>query len=362
MKEHDFLKYLRRNPVNSIPELARYVHAVVIPAYDEEENIPVLLENLSCVEISEPTAVIVVVNYPAGAGGESSIRLYDKLLSCTLPPQFGLFPVFAPELENGVGEARKIGFDIFCHSRNSVNADTSVMFSLDADCLVHQEYFSETLKILVPEDAGCAVIRVSHRKPDDPELAAAMAVYEKYLLDYEENLSRCNSPYAYNAIGSGFAAKVKDYIRCGGMKLKKAGEDFYFLQSAAKCSKIVKTSKALVFPSARISERVPFGTGTAVRDIISGIMPRQVTLNAFAELKTVLDSIETPGILDSGDIFISGLSPQAAAFFQTNNFVPTWNRILANQKLDNDTDKRKAFHLWFDALQTRRFLHLLSES
>ena len=362
MKEHDFLKYLRRNPVNAFPELVHYIHAVVIPAYDEEENIPVLLESLSGANASEPVAVIVVVNYPAGAGVLSSRRLYEKLLSCKLPFPFGLFPVFAPELESGVGEARKIGFDIFCHSRNSVNADTSVMFSLDADCLVHKNYFSETLNILCPEDAGCAVIRVSHRKPAEHDLAAAMEIYEKYLMDYEENLARCNSPYAYNAIGSGFAVKVRDYIRCGGMKLKKAGEDFYFLQSAAKCSKIVKTLNALVFPSARISERVPFGTGTAVRDIISGIMPRQVTEEAFVELEAVLDAIEIPGVLDSGEIFISGLSPRAAVFFQANNFVPAWNRILDNQKLNNDSDKRKAFHLWFDALQTRRFLHLLSES
>ena len=362
MKEHDFLKYLRRNPVEIISELADFSHAVVVPAYDEIENIPTLLKSLSESSVRQTTAVIVVVNYPAGAEEKSSEELYEQLQNFRLPLPLKLFPIFAPALENGVGEARKIGFDTFCRSRNCFNADTSVMFSLDADCRVHTDYFDETLNVLYDDEAGCAVIGVAHRKPDDPVQAEAICVYEKYLLDYEENLSRCKSPYAYNAIGSGFAVKVRDYIRSGGMKLKKAGEDFYFLQSVAKCSKIVKTARALVYPSARISDRVPFGTGTAVRDIISGTMPRQVSSEAFSELKKVLEILETPGVLDSGEIFLSFLSKAAAEFFVENNFAAAWNRVLANQKLVDNKEKIRAFHLWFDALQTRRFLHRLSES
>ena len=362
MKEHDLQKYLKRNPGKCIPELAGFSHAVIIPAFEEERDLPMLLKELSSLASPERIAVITVVNYPSGADELSSVRLYGKLLEMQLPEPLGLFPVFAPALEHGVGEARKIGFDIFCRSRNSDNADRSVMFSLDADCLVHHDYFTETLSLLSSADVGCAVIKVAHRMPEDAALAEAVRIYEKYLLDYEENLFRCNSPYAYNAIGSGFAVKVKDYIRCGGMKLKKAGEDFYFLQSVAKCSNIVKTSKVLVYPSGRISERVPFGTGTAVRDITAGIMPRQVTERAFEELKKVLEIIEISGALDSGEEFVSHLSACAAEFFTDNNFIPAWNRTLANQKLISDIEKRRAFHLWFDALQTRRFLHFLSES
>ena len=362
MKEHDLLKYLKRNPGKVIPELAEFSHAVVIPAYDENETLPHLLENLSAVPVSEPTAVIVVVNYPSGADDNTSTELYEKLLNTELDGKIKLFPVFSPALKNGVGEARKIGFDIFCRSRNAENADSSVIFSLDADCLIHNDYFTETLELLSQNDCGCAAIRVAHRIPDDPVLAEAIELYEKYLFDYEENLAKCRSPYAYNAIGSGFAVKVRDYIRCGGMKLKKAGEDFCFMQSVAKCSKIAKTSKALVYPSGRISERVPFGTGTAVRDIMKGIMPRQVTRQAFDELKKVLEILDTPCILDDGENFLSALPEASAAFFRTNGFVQAWSSIISNQKPCGDKEKQDAFHLWFDALQTRRFLHQLSES
>ena len=81
MKEHDFLKYLRRNPVEIIPELADFSHAVVVPAYDEIENIPTLLKSLSESSVRQTTAVIVVVNYPAGAAEKSS---EERMSSCKI--------------------------------------------------------------------------------------------------------------------------------------------------------------------------------------------------------------------------------------------------------------------------------------
>ena len=360
MKEHDFLKYLKRNPGENIGELSDFSHAVIIPAYDEERNLPLLLESLNCTDIPCPVAVIIVVNYPAGASPQSSLALYQTLQNTRLDGGLKLFALFAPELTGGVGEARKIGFDLFCRSRNCRNADSSVMFSLDADCLVDKNYFCETLELASPDDTGCVIIGVKHQKSDDPAISQAITLYENYLLDYEKNLAACNSPYAYNAIGSGFAVKVRDYIRCGGMKLKKAGEDFYFIQSAAKCSQIVKTTRPLVFPSPRLSERVPFGTGTAVRDIIAGTMPRQVTHESFSKLKNVLETIVLTGALDNGENFISLLAPDEAEFFIENGFLSAWQKILANQKPSTEKEKQCAFHLWFDALQTRRFLHKMS--
>ena len=48
-----------------------------------------------------------------------------------------------------------------------------------------------------------------------------------------------------------------------------AGEDFYLLQQLSKTGcKIEMIEEAFVFPSDRVSDRVPFGTGKAVRDIV----------------------------------------------------------------------------------------------
>ena len=362
MKEHDFSKYLKRNPGKLLPELEKFPHAVIVPAYDETEYLPRLLSSLSKAEIPAPIAVITVVNHPAGTGCTSSLELLAKLEHIVLPPPLKLFTIYAPQLKHGVGEARKIGFDLFARSRNCENAETSLMFSLDSDCTVHKEYFSATLNAVKEHLAGCAVIAVAHQKPQDNISAQAIETYEQYLLDYEKKLSFAGSPYAFNAIGSGFAVTVSSYIKCGGMKLKKAGEDFYFIQDAVKCTKVIKVPSPLVYPSARISERVPFGTGTAIRDIIGGTMPRAVTDDAFSELKKVLETISIPGALDSGEKFVSMLMGRAADFFVVNGFNSDWNRITGNQKFPDTNGQIRAFHLWFDALQTRRFLHYLSES
>ena len=363
MKAHDFEKYLRRNPGEVRAGLENYRCAVVIPCYRDSAALSACLDSLFETENSFPVAVIVVVNHPENGDAEASVSALDMLQKITAPAGFALFPVYAPDLVNGVGEARKIGFDLFCRSCTAENADDSVMFSLDADCLVSGEYFSSVMELFQSDScAGGVVIPVKHQRADDPETERAIRCYEEYLLSYERELEAAGSPYAFQTIGSGFAIRVRDYIRCGGMKQKRAGEDFYFLQEMIKSSKLIKYPSVLVYPSPRISTRVPFGTGTAVRDIIGGKMPRGVTKESFGILKTVLDAVNAPGTLVDAEVFLAEIPEKAAEFFRANGFVNSWRKSVVNQKLDSDESRRRAFHLWFDGLQTRRFLHSLSES
>ena len=362
MKAHDFCKYLRRNPGEEACGLESFSCAVVIPAYKEEESLLLTLNSVFSADLPSPVAVIVVVNHPCGCDAAKSLCLLEKLKVLTPPENVKLHTVYAPDLTNGVGEARKIGFDLFCRSRTPENAESSFMFSLDADCLVDTGYFCDVLTAFEQDNsAGGVIIPVKHQQSDDPEIERAIRSYEEYFISYERDLEWAGSPYAFQAIGSGFAVRVSDYIKCGGMKQKKAGEDFYFLQELVKCSKLVKLPNPLVHPSPRLSDRVPFGTGTAVEGIISGKPPRQVTTDAVKILKVVLDKAKTPGTLADPEKFLEELPPEAAKFFLENNFVSAWQRSTANQKLKDDTSRQRVFHLWFDGLQTRRFLHSLSE-
>ncbi len=363
MKAHDFEKYLRRNPGELRAGLENFRCAVVIPCYCDNEALSACLDSLFETENSFAVAVIVVVNHPENGDAEASAAALDMLKKKTAPDGFSLYPVYAPDLVNGVGEARKIGFDLFCRSCTPENADDSVMFSLDADCLVSREYFSAVTEMFRQDGiAGGVVIPVRHQKADDPETERAIRCYEEYLLNYERELEKAGSPYAFQTIGSGFAVRVRDYIRCGGMKQKKAGEDFYFLQEMVKSSKLIKYPSVLVNPSPRISTRVPFGTGTAVRDIIDGKMPREVTKESFEILKQVLDAVKVPAALVDAGAFLELIPEAAARFFRANGFINAWQKSVVNQKLNSDDVRRRAFHLWFDGLQTRRFLHSLSES
>ena len=63
------------------------------------------------------------------------------------------------------------------------------------------------------------------------------------------------------------AVRVDAYCRMGGMNRKKLEKTFIFLQVFGNWQ-VRRVKKALVFPSSRKSNRVPFGTGKAVNQII----------------------------------------------------------------------------------------------
>ena len=95
-------------------------------------------------------------------------------------------------------------------------------------------------------------------------------------------------------IGSAFAVTAEAYVKRGGMNRRQAGEDFYFLQNLAQLGTVGEINTTRVFPSARISNRVPFGTGAAIQKWMEGTEDLTKTYNfkAFADLKTFFDANE----------------------------------------------------------------------
>jgi len=87
---------------------------------------------------------------------------------------------------------------------------------------------------------------------------------------YFLNLLRIGSPYAFLALGSTIALPVWAYRKAGGISPFRAGEDFYFLQKLAKVGKVLNTCDSVVYPAARLSDRVDFGTGPAILKGLSG--------------------------------------------------------------------------------------------
>ena len=61
-------------------------------------------------------------------------------------------------------------------------------------------------------------------------------------------------------------SRASTYALSGGMNRRKAGEDFYFLHKIGPLGKIVAVRNTAVYPSARLSDRVPFGTGKAQQE------------------------------------------------------------------------------------------------
>ena len=354
MRRQDFLKYLCRNPGQELPELARFSHAAVIPAYRENEELPAVLDSLLRAEQADAAAIIVVVNHPAGSSAESSRALLDYLRRRDQPR---LFPLYAPDLSGGVGEARKAGMDCFVRSRRFEDLDNNFIFSLDADSPVAENYFSTVIPALEASPAAPgAIIGIRHRQAANEAQESAVRAYEKYLFRYAEKLSAAGSPYGFVSIGSGFAVRASAYVKAGGMRKRQAGEDFYFLQELAKQGALLKIPETLVFPSPRMSERVPFGTGQAVKSLLGGGSLDEIPDSAFEKLAELLADANAPdGFLSDPHKTPPG---DTAGFFEAEKFGAAWRSILANTPPRHEA-RLKAFHRWFDGLKTLRFLHAL---
>lgn len=358
MESRVFEKYLRRSGVSSRVG-ADFLYAAVIPAYDELDELPATLDSLDMARktIPFPVAAVIVVNHPPGAADAASRATLDFLRSRRDP---ALFPLYAPELTGGVGAARKLGMDAFVAAHDAETVDRCVICSLDADTPVDAKYFAAIAAGFGKHPrAGFCTVGFRHRAGENPELERAIREYEAYLRDYVGNLKAAGSPYAFHSVGSAFAVRGNMYVRSGGMKVRRAGEDFYFLQECAKCGEFFEIPEILTYPSPRLSGRNPFGTGPAVQKLLSGGELNRIASPAFDQLTKLLAVLDTPEFSAAPEELMRQIPRECAAFLEAEKFPEAWAKILANTPRDTTAQKR-AFHRWFDGLRTLRFLHALT--
>ncbi len=162
---------------------------------------------------------------------------------------------------HGVGWARKTIMERIAELAHP----DDIILSLDADTHFTPEYFSSVVRTFTANpDAMALAVPYYHTLPEDPIAARAILRYEIYMRYYVLNLWRIGSPYSFSALGSAMACTVKAYRAVGGMTPKLSGEDFYFLQKLRKAGEILYWNEEKVFPAARFSSRVFFGTGPAM--------------------------------------------------------------------------------------------------
>jgi hypothetical protein len=163
--------------------------------------------------------------------------------------------------KGGVGRARKTIMDAICAEANN----NDIIVSLDADTLVEQDYLS-VLSTIFAKNVNDSAISVPyfHHLTGNEDIDRVMLRYEIYLRYYAINLWRIKSPYCYTALGSAMAFTVAAYKKCGGMPPRESGEDFYMLQKLQKTCSLLHWCSSCVYPAARLSDRVAFGTGAAL--------------------------------------------------------------------------------------------------
>ncbi|MBS2097881.1 glycosyltransferase family 2 protein [Carboxylicivirga linearis] len=366
-----FQKYLSKHEVynSSEQDLDKKDIRVVIPVFLEQDYIDSLLESIviSATKCDVAIQLVLVVNYAEGSSPEvmeSQHRMYNYLLkkkeeySC----YFSIAVIQAYNLKKkhaGAGWARKIGMDYAVFRYNEEQNPKGIILSLDADCKVKSDYFNAVWKKFNEEPINGFTIQFQHEMVGVNEIQKeAILQYELHLRYYLKALRWAGHPYAFHTVGSCFAVTAEAYVRAGGMPRKQAGEDFYFLQKVIPLGRFKELNNTCVYPSSRISNRVPFGTGPTV----SKLMKNQndyltYNLQAFVDLKEMLDEKEKFFKVDEEQYadLINNLSGRIRSFLLNSNFYQELSNIN-NNCASLDAFKKRFFEV-FDAFKVVKYLN-----
>jgi hypothetical protein len=373
-------KYLASRAVTGPWEIAGtprkdFCGAVVIPSLAESSLLFSTLRSLAQnpEELLSRFLVLVVVNhradasFPEKADNRETLKRLSAGGSDLAALQIAWVDAASPGLElpgkgGGVGTARKIGFDLALPRLNHGQSSVPLLISLDADTLARPDYLPAiTLHFQKSQTPG-AVIPFCHQPGANPEEDRAIHRYELFLRTYILGLQRSGSPYAFHTVGSAMVCTAEGYARMGGMNQRGAGEDFYFLQHLAKTGGVSQVKGTVVYPSARTSHRVPFGTGRSMTALLlrkesAVLFYRMECFQILADWLSLVG--ERPGW--EGKKFQETslhISPYLFDFLIKNKFESVWNKLQRN--FPDSRILLKGFHDWFDGLKTMKLIHHLS--
>jgi hypothetical protein len=370
-------------------------NAVIIPALAEKESLFRTLASLSENEQSElnRTLIICVVNNRGGhitslediGNNQETIRLLGNLMEgdivaddlsnpfidkiCRSNLKIAYVDASSPGSElpdknGGVGLARKIGLDIALKAFDYKKPGVKLLFCLDADTLVERDYLSAVRRFFEKEKATAAVVGFQHQDADEPSVQAAICCYEIFLRYYVLGLSYANSMYTFHSIGSTMACTADGYVSVRGMNRREAAEDFYFLNKLAKVGSVGLVNTTRVYPSARPSNRVPFGTGQRIIRFLEGGQNEYMLYDpkVFSILREWLQLMPSCLDKDAGEILVLAekIHPLLESFLRVNNFSVIWHRLRENSKSSDGLYRQ--FLFWFDGFKTLRLIHHLTEN
>jgi hypothetical protein len=320
---------------------------------------------LECESTKFITEVIIVLNC---ALGDEEAKRFHQIQKKELEQKFNKHAkiifcfILADDLpvkHAGVGLARKIGMDEAIRRFNEISFD-GLLICLDGDCVVNKNYLIGLEKYAcAPETYNTICLHFEHdlNTEQNETLNKGIIYYELFLRYYKESLSYCGFPYSFHTIGSSMAVKASIYCKAGGMNKRKAGEDFYFLTKVFPYGKIIELNTAIVYPSARISKRVPFGTGRAQQNFIEK-QNEEYTTYAFRSFEDLKQFFAT-------DLY--------AAEFDFNTFPQTVKQFLPETDLKNKLAEiknntstkqqfQKRFFDWFDGFMILKFAHFVRDN
>lgn len=347
---------------------------VVIPCLKEPAIIQTLESLWACDAPEAYCEVIVTVNNSEDSSQEVkdfNLSTYEQLKQWKVNDRerLVLLPIYASSVNSksaGAGMARKIGMDEAIRRFNALNKPDGVIVSLDADCLVSANYLREIEKQFTTfRSCIGATINFSHRieETDDKKQQEGIRLYENYLRYYKHALAFTGYPHAIDTIGSAFAVRAEAYVRQGGMNRRQAGEDFYFLHKLTRLGRLAEITSACVYPSARVSDRVPFGTGAAMNKWMNHHEDLNLTycFKAFKDLKQLFDLTGQLYKITKAPYaeLLNTLPPALQVYLEETSFEEKLTEVKRNSSTLESFNKR--FFQAFDAFQVMKFLNFAHE-
>ncbi len=347
--------------------------SVVIPAYDELDNIGQVLASLTKASARpEVFEVIVVVNNAADAPPrvvEANRQTMAMLEALETP--FALHVVdrvspdkaYDPEVA-GVGLARREGADLALMRLADIGRSADgLMPCLDGDSPVAPGYIDQLLaEFDAHPDMLAGVCRYRHPIPDDDAAhARAIAAYEAWMRYWEAAMVLTGSPYAFQSIGSCMVLSARGYALADGMPTLQALSDFYVLEKMVKVGgrgAVRQLQEPLVYPSARPSQRVPRGTGPSVRmQMETGTTRFEMAEppEVFFALARLFGAVRD-GFADADALREAVADPLLAEYLADIGAWKTFAKLR-----DHAPDARRfqrQFHTWFDNLKIVKFANI----
>ncbi|MDO5524154.1 MAG: hypothetical protein Q4G48_08950 [Bacteroidia bacterium] len=343
---------------------------VVIPCYNEEK-LAVTLKNLcQCATPQAKTLVAVIINSSVRCGEPVVLQnreTYDEVIrfaSENNTDALRFFPLIfenLPRKHAGVGLARKIGMDLAVEHFVSAQNPEGIIVSLDADCTVSPNFLTGISAAYRQSDKLCCTVQnFRHRaENNDPQLENAVRQYEQHIRYFSRMLQFVGFPYYYHTIGSAFSVSADAYVRTGGMGRQQGGEDFYFLQKVFALEQTRRLDDVFVYPLARFSDRIPFGTGPALQKIMEepdGLM-KTYSYESFRVLKELFD-LRRSFFKQNSEIIgqkIAALHPAVIQFVKEAGVLSEIEDCNRNCATPQSFEKRFFHH--FNAFKIIKFLN-----
>jgi hypothetical protein len=354
---------------------------VTVPAFKEPNLIESLNSIASCTPPRNSVLVLVVINQSEDCNPDDeqiNLHAYTEATRWAKAnnTESLVFEIIwvkdMPSKHAGVGLARKTAMDeavrIFEKlkaNRPSVHEE-GIIVCFDADCQCDANYLQEIERVYL-EERNCPAAVVYYEHPLygqlDTNIYASIAKYELFLRYHVNALRYSGFPYAFQTVGSCMTVRSSVYQKQGGMNKKQAGEDFYFLQKLFPLEGFREINGTRVIPSPRRSNRVPFGTGKAIADLIDskGSFPAYPP-QSYNDVKRFLSKWQEFYYCPSEMVkeMLISMPQSIRLFMEKNAFEDALNEIRASSP-SLATFYKKFFH-WLNGFRILKFIHFARDN